>query len=344
VNRISVNQLLREHKSTIVIGEKDATFRDITIVGTPGEVNKLHIEVLEGYDGRITLENVTLAGFKKRPCINMAENSRVNLRLLGANRMIDGGILVPASSAISLEGEGGLYIRVDAQGGYGIGNLPDQAHGEIGFYQDGEIKIDLNGNKAVGIGSGLGGKISINRGMYDIYVNGDECVGIGSIEGESDIQLHDSDAQVNVAAEQCVCIGSITGSTSLKIWSSMVRCGVAGKMACAVGTLRGEKAFLYTREASLILNVKSEEATGIGALEGRTMIRILNATFRYDGSGLEVYTYGGKTPDTDAEITNSDVNVELRSLNGVVTKAAEENIRYVHGRIRILFNEDVSVF
>ena len=84
-NRISVNSLLKENKTTIIVGTKDATFRDLTIVGTPSGDSDLHIEVLEGYDGRITLENVTLKSKKLRPCIHIAENTDLSLVLEGDN-------------------------------------------------------------------------------------------------------------------------------------------------------------------------------------------------------------------------------------------------------------------
>ena len=44
-------------------------------------------DVLEGYEGRITLENVMLSSTKKRPCIRLAENVKMNLRLMGLNRI-----------------------------------------------------------------------------------------------------------------------------------------------------------------------------------------------------------------------------------------------------------------
>ena len=338
-NRISVNQLLREHKSTIVIGDRNATFRDVTIVGTPGEGQRLHIEILEGYEGRVTLENVTLSHYKKRPCIHMAENSKLTLCLVGANRMIDGGIQVPESSALSIEGDGSLYLRVDDQGGYGIGNLQDRAHGEISFYQDGEIRMDLNGNQIVGIGSGLGGKLNINRGKYDIYINGDECVGVGAINGDSAIVLHDCDMQVDIAAEQGICIGSLRGNASLDAWSSLVKCSIAGKLVSGIGTLRGESANLDLSEASLILSVNADLASSLGALNGKSVTTITNSTFRYNGSGKEVYVFGGRNEDTEASLTNSDTNIELRSELGTISKADEKKIEYVYGRARVQLNE-----
>ncbi|MBR6172550.1 MAG: EAL domain-containing protein [Eubacterium sp.] len=341
INRISVSQLLREHKTTVVVGDKNATFRDITIVGTPGEVHRMHIEVLEGYDGRITLENVAISSYRKRPCIRMAENSSVTLRLVGANRMVDSGIQVPENASLSVEGEGSLYIRVDGLGGFGIGNQLDRSHGSIAFYQDGEIRLDLNGNRVVGIGSGLGGPLQINRGKYDIYINGDECVGIGSIDGESRLIMHDSDVQVDVAAMQGVCVGSFNGNCIMEVWSSLVKCSIAGKRVSAVGTLKGDCTKVDASETGLILTVNADQAVGIGSLDGSTELMMGNATFRLNGSGNEVYCYGGLSEDTTVSMTNSDVSIDLRSASGAISKAPKEKIEYIYGRARIILNENV---
>ena len=64
VNRIAISHLIKENKNTVVVGSKDATFKDITIVGTPNTNTGIHIDVLEGYDGRVTLENVNLINYQ----------------------------------------------------------------------------------------------------------------------------------------------------------------------------------------------------------------------------------------------------------------------------------------
>ena len=111
--RITMNTLIKEDKTTIIIGEKGATSRDVTIAGNPNVSSNIHIEVMEGYDGTVTLENVTLSNQKQRPCIRMAENASLRIKLIGENRLEGGGILVPESSTLTLEGEGNLRLRLN---------------------------------------------------------------------------------------------------------------------------------------------------------------------------------------------------------------------------------------
>lgn len=337
-NRISVSNLVRDHKTTIVIGDKDATFRDITIVGMPGLTHALNIEILEGYDGRVTLENVVLTSMKKRPCIRLAENVNLTLRLIGLNRLMDGGILVPESSCLNVEGAGSLTVKIDGTGGYGIGNLPDSRHGDISFYQDGDIRLDLNGKHVVGIGSGQGGNIAIHRGKYDIYLNGDETVGIGAVDGDSNLEIHDCEATVDLAVDSGVCIGSVHQNASVKIWSSLAKCNIAGKRITAVGTIDGAQANVDVHDMGLILNVNGDLTSGIGSLCGKSALKVVNGSFRYTGSGLEAYCYGGQTEDTDLYVANADVSVDISTEMGAVTKAPKEKQAFHYGRNRVLLN------
>lgn len=338
INRISVSNLVRDQKTTIVIGDKDATFRDITIVGMPGLTHALNIEILEGYEGRVTLENVVLTSMKKRPCIRMGENVNMTLRLIGLNRLMDGGILVPESSKLNVEGAGSLTVKIDGTGGYGIGNLPESRHGEISFYQDGDIRLDLNGKHVVGIGSGLGGRINIHRGKYDIYLNGDETVGIGAVDGDSSLEIHDCEATVDLAVDGGVCIGSVHRNSDVKIWSSLMKCNIAGKKVTAVGTIDGDEAKVDVHDMGLILNVNGDLTAGIGSLYGSSDIRISNGSFRYTGSGLEAYCYGGQTKDTELSVSNADVSVDISTEKGAVTRAPREKQAFHYGRNRVLLN------
>ncbi len=338
INRISVSNLVREHKTTIVVGDKEATFRDITIVGMPGLAHSLNIEVLEGYEGRITLENVMLSSTKKRPCIRLAENVKMNLRLMGLNRMMDGGILVPESSSLNIEGEGSLIIKIDGTGGYGIGNLPDKTHGDISFYHDGDVRMDLNGKHVVGIGSGKGGRVGIHRGKFDIYLNGDEAVGIGSVDGDSSLEIHDCEMTVDLAVDSGVCIGSVHGCSEVKIWSALAKCNIAGKKVAAVGSLDGDNAIVDVHDMGLLVNVNGDLTSGIGSLEGSSRLKIANGTFRYTGSGLQAYAYGGMKEDTELSVSNSDVTVDISTEKGAVTLAPKENQAFHYGRNRVTLN------
>lgn len=338
IRRISVGKLLKEDKNCIVIGEKESTFRDLTIVGTPGIKSDIHIEILEGYDGRITLENVTLTNIKNRPCIIIAENANVTLCLEGENHLFGGGIKVPENSKLTIEGDGDLKIDRSASDIYGIGNTIQKKHGLIEFYQDGEIQIELNGKTCIGIGSGLGGDIRINKGKYTIKINGDEGVGIGSLSGDRPLVIHDTDISIDTTLYKGTCIGNVESSANIDIWRSLVQCKGAGKSIVLVGSVDGEDAVVKTHDMSLIMSARADYSTGVGSYAGHTDFNIESAALRYTGMGRRAFSYGGYTDDTDVVINNADIIVDIKNEKGIITNAQQDRIQETYGRYDLTVN------
>ncbi|MBP5378301.1 MAG: EAL domain-containing protein, partial [Ruminococcus sp.] len=158
-NRIPLAQLLRDGYSDIVVGADGMVYKDISIIGIPHMKTGIHLRVESGYSGRITLEDVYFSNIKKRPCIELGENTDVALVLLGTNTLFGSGIQVPESSRLTIEGRGDFEIELNAAEFYGIGNDHYSRHGELIFDQDGSMNINCHGQKGVAIGSGLGGVI-----------------------------------------------------------------------------------------------------------------------------------------------------------------------------------------
>ena len=337
--RISVNNLVKLNKSTIVIGAKDATFRDLTIVGTPNSETKLHIEILEGYDGRLTLENVNLTSTKNRPCIIMADNCDMALSLIGENKFIGGGIQVTETSKLTFDGDsnGNLKIFLSGYDSFGIGNSPEKGHGQIDFYQDGEIYIESNGQNSIGIGSGLGGMTSIHKGKYTMLLTSLTGVGIGSFEGDQDIVITDCDLMMNNSFQKGVCIGSLNNNTSIKIERSLVRCTSTGQRIVILGSVDGEMAEINLRDMNYQSGIRSDNSTAAGSLMGATKLRVEKAAYKYRGVGRQALVYGGYSEDVDIEITNADVSVDLVSDNGKLVFGSEDIIKedYVFKNLKI---------
>jgi hypothetical protein len=246
-SRVSISNLERENKNTIIIGDKESTFRDITIVGTPNRKSDIHIEILEDYDGRVTLENVSLSNIKNRPCINIAENSKLTLRLEGENRFEGGGLAVPETSKLTVEGDGNLKLILSGAEIYGIGNGIDKGHGTLEFYQDGEITLESNGQTTIGIGSGLGGTTRICKGKYTFYLNGDEGVGIGSLRGNQYLEVHDCDLMMDNGFYKGVCIGNLENNSGVNIWRSLIRLTGSGKRLSMLGTVDTEEFISFVK-------------------------------------------------------------------------------------------------
>ncbi len=338
VNRIAISHLIKENKNTVVVGSKDSTFKDITIVGTPNTNTGIHIDVLEGYDGRITLENVNLSSKKNRPCIHMAEKCKLTLRIEGENTFRGGGIMVPETSSLTMEGLGNLKIIVSGGDNYGIGNALDKKNGKLDFYQDGEIYVESNGKNIIGIGSGLGGGIEVHRGKYVLALSGDEGVGLGSIKGDDKITIQNCDFYVDSTFYKGVAIGNMKNDSHIEASSALLRFSCDGKTMSILGSISGNHAYVSLKDLNMHVYMNADYSTAFGTLEGSTDLRINTSGIKYSGTGSDALVYGGYNENSDIIIQNASVNIDLRSGLKKITNALPEKIHEINGSSNVMLN------
>ena len=341
-NRIVLNNLVKKGIETIVIGDPKAIHKDITIVGTPGAKTNISLEMVDGFDGRVTFENVYLSNSVSKPVITLGENCNVILDIEGDNHLENGGIMVPESSALGFEGDGDLYITTNSSKGYAIGNALDKRHGKLSFYQDGSIYININGYKCVGIGSGLGGELCIAKGRYVITINAEIAVGVGTFIGSAPLDMHTCDFECNMSVLKGACAGSIDGNVELRVWGSSIKCYTSGKELVALGSINGDMAYIDIHEASTHINVRGERSSAIGSLYGKSEFRYNTATLRAIVNGDKAIIFGSPIKDkedTKVVIQNSDVLITLKSSYDKDCLADEGNIRIADTRYRAIIND-----
>jgi FOG: EAL domain len=346
-NRVILNNLVKEGVGTIVIGNPEAIHRDITIVGTPGKKTGISLEIQDKYEGRITFENAYLTNESSKPVIKLGENCNVIIDLEGDNYLEKGGILVPESSALELEGDGNLYITANSKECFAIGNEFDKKHGQLSFYQDGSIYINIGGYQCIGIGSGLGGEVNIKKGRYVITINAEIGVGIGNLTQNAVLEIQRCDFETNLAVMNGVCVGSLEGDVEMRVWGSSLKCYASGNELVAFGTLKGKAADIDIHEASTAINVRGDFSTAIGCIYGKTEFRCKRASLRAIMNGTNSVTFGSPSPnykDTKVLIQNSEIMINQDSSYEKECLAPEGSIRVVDGRYRVKINDKNTVF
>ena len=337
--RVLLSNLAKDSFSTILVEGGEKTYRDITIVGTPGKKTDIHLEIRSSYHGRITLENVSFMNIKNRPCIDIGPDCSVVLALSGENYLKGGGIRVPEGAELRLEGDGDLEIKADASDYYGIGNSWENKHGKLEFYHDGLLRIVMNGQRGIGIGSGLGGSICIFSGRYEIDMSGRQGVALGSVSAAVDLNIVNCDMKGDINVGNVVFAGSLERDAKVKVDRSTVTVVMSGGVQAAFGTLSGATADVMIRHANVSVDMRSDNSTAMGALNGRTMFRTDSALIRVTMSGRIAYAYGGDNEDTDADLVEADLRICLRNNSGKETRALPERIRLTNGRQDVKVND-----
>ncbi len=333
---ISLVKLVTGRYSGICFGEGNMPHRDIKIVGLPGFQANMDIVVKDSYTGRIELQDVDLSKHNNQPGIKLGKNCDVTLVLTGENVLEHGGVLVPESSKLTVQGDGDLLIKQIATDGYGIGNSKNERHGDLYFEQDGAIEISGNTMHGVGIGSGYGGNIFINRGKYVIKLAGEEAVGVGSLYADMNQEVKMCEMDFSIANATSVGIGSLEGSVNLSISHVGLKASFGGNECTGIGTIKGDKCKIFVEQASLDISARSERLCGLGNMYGAADINIESAVYSASVQGKKAIAMGNAPGNASIYVKNSDLVTTVKNNLGVDVGA--EVFEIVNGRCDFKLN------
>ncbi len=333
--RVSLEKLSKEGYSRIVVGS-DYSEGEVTVAGTPYLNTEIHIEVAEGFCGRLIIHNAHLSNDVHEPCINFNNKCNCSLFIKGDNKLENSGIRVHEGASLKIEGSGLLEIALGNANFYGIGNDNSSHHGALHFAHNARIRITSMSHSGVCIGSGLGGPIKIESGEYELEVHGSNGVCIGSLEGDIFLDIVNCDFQAKAAGATSTIIGSLNGNARVSISRSSVRIYGYSQTLTAVGSVRGRSEVKF-ENASISIHANGKAMTACGSLYNDSSVNIECCTFRAFCDGTNALVIGGMTGRTKFTIMNADVEFEHASQLGACTYAANEDIS-INGKLLVTIN------
>ena len=313
--RVQLQSLISGDIKSIRVTNGEVTFRDITITGIPGVTSSICLNVDDGYSGRIMLENVYFSGKNRKAAIVIGENCDITMVLKGENIMNEGGILVPATSKLVIEGDGNLNITVNDIEAFGIGNDPNAAAGNIIFDQDGTVEVSLNASRGICIGAGNGAGITFKKGRYFLKLSGQQGVGIGTILGDFAPVINNCLINMSSNMMTSVGIGSIEGNVDLNIEHIALISDFKGNDVVVFGNIRRAKTTnidIY----SVTLQSKYSATNGImfGSLDcSPSNIKLEYATIRAECDGRQVSLFRGTDLSSELSISECSIDGKIES-------------------------------
>jgi diguanylate cyclase (GGDEF)-like protein len=328
--RISLPIIIKDGYDTIHITSGNVTHRDLHILGVPGDEALVSIEIENGYKGRIALENCSFTGRDNQPAINIGDDCEVVLSLTGENVLKGGGIKVSPSSTLTFEGAGNLAINSAGVETFGIGNDMDSYHGDLVFDQDGQIEITVNANKSVAIGSGLGGHLTIRRGMYKLNLMGQSSVGIGSNYGDIAPVIGNCYISIKSVALSAIGIGSFVGRCDMMIEHCSVNMDFKGSEIVMIGSKHSEKLQISIYSATVIAQSKAHDITVLGSgTAAPSNITLDHVSLRVDLGGKQAGIYRGMDDRVKVRVSNSKVEGVIFTSLDVPKHAGEMDFQVI---------------
>jgi diguanylate cyclase (GGDEF)-like protein len=336
--RISMVKLALNKYTGLILRRPARGENKVELGGIPGFQSNLIIRVADGFEGEVVLNNISLSGDRGIPCIDIGNDCKLKLTLVGDNELLTGGIRVPETSSLTFYGEGNLSILINSGKYYAIGNDLDSRNGEIIFDQDGGIIIDANGMRGVGIGSGLGGDISIHRGHYEMEMKGQEGVCIGSVYGDTNLSIEYCDMDIYSGISNGTVLGSYTGDAEVFMENISARITGSGNTIVGIGTYAGDRCKASIRNASATFNIRATECYAMGSNSADTEVDIAYASVKVAVQGKQAYAFGNDRRDARVLFANSDVRTDVRNNSDIDIAADEANIRIENGGGEFIIN------
>ena len=337
-SRYTAGTLEREGYTTICTKGCDQTYRDYVLAGTPGQYSELLVEIKDGYEGKITLERLHIRAHKGLPCIRIGEGCHVTLELVGDNELDAGGIEVSGNARLTLQGDGDLTIRLKGNDYCGIGNANGVA-GIMEFYQDGAVNIEANGMRGAAIGGGSGADIRIHSGRYAITQHGDQGVGIGCLEGNIDLVIRNCEMDLTQSYANGCAIGSFAGNAYVDIQKTFIHCVGSGADIVVLGSVQGSKATVKLEDMATEFDIRAQNGCGLGSIYGSTDVNLYKMSYRFKGSGQEVFAYASPKGNGEVRVSNSDLCLRVNNEQWKVTMLTEKDYSVKDSRYDIVVND-----
>ncbi|MBO6232410.1 MAG: EAL domain-containing protein [Ruminiclostridium sp.] len=267
----------------------------VVFTGTEGQTFEMEIKTEPGTETEITLENVCIKAIDE-PAIQIAQDSKVVLRLVGKNTIEKNGIFVPANASLRITGDGSLDVSVKRNGSVGIGSLIDgRPFGEIVFAHTGSVSVELQIEKGVCIGGGVNSDNSAIRfesGKVSVTTQCVNSIGIGCFKGRADIRIMpEAEIHTKCSGKNVVSIGSFDGDVNI-VSDGIVDAVSDGERCASLGSVGPGLSEIAINSGSVNAVVHSSKAVCIGAVDGSTRIEITGGYVNAYGEGDTICGYG----------------------------------------------------
>ncbi len=322
----------------------DVLIRDqeITLQGKKDMVANISIIIPDNHSCHITLSSVRLCGNEK-PAIILGKNCNVVLNLVGDNHITDDCIRVPETSELKIIGEGNLTVQTERNNHVAIGGTALQAYGNIILASTGTIKARSCGIMSVAIGGGqnpYNSLIHIVSGTIYIETSGYKAVGIGCPSGNARIKIENSKIKITADGSKSVAIGVLRGYVDISSSGNLViKC--SGKNAIAVGSMEDSDGKIVIEDGIISINLNTNRGAGIGALDGRVGIKILQGDIAIFGEGTDVVGIGDHLGFGDIHIMNGTISVQLYAANAIPIGSEKRKVVIDGGNIQCDFPEQI---
>ncbi|MDR0986238.1 MAG: GGDEF domain-containing protein [Ruminococcus sp.] len=333
-----------EESALLGFSQLDITVKKLKIVGDVNSCPKFAVNIPADSKCELTLENARYTAFNL-PCISLGQNCELTLNLVGDNLLDTEGIRVPETASLKIVGDGNLEIRETMNNGVALGGSVSQDVGNIEITATGVLTLDCTGENTVAIGGGGSTNASIimiKDTELKLNVQGQHCVGIGTFLGNSKITLDRSVITGEVNGKQAVGIGTISGYSNI-ICGANVKLHCSGEEVAVIGSLATSENDTIIMRGEYNLTANGIEMSLIGSVRGRTNISIKDGVINCYAEGNFIAGIGDPFGSGELYIENGLIDSHILSPMKIPVGIAKGRTVIAGGNIRADESKDSPI-
>lgn len=312
---------LKNYTGIVVAGQ------DVRIVGNPDFVASLTIKIKENTKCRLTISDVRLRSNDGLPCIDVGDGADLTLVTESGNELLEGGIRVPESASLTLEGTGSMEIRSNRTSFYGIGNDENSGCGRIENLMSGTIRISCNSNIAIGIGGKTARGLFVHAGKIILDMNAGKGIGVGVLEGETPIEMKECNFAANVAFTEGTVVGSWNGTQNFKADSVGIEIHGTGNELAGFGTVNRGEGEMEVKNAGILVTLSGKKCLLVGNQGGGIRIVSKYSKFTLQADGRECLGFGSLEGDAVVDLESIKIEALVRCKTPVFLGIDVKNSR-----------------
>ena len=300
----------------------------VTLIGNNEYPAGVKIRVKDNTDTTLTIRNIILQNESSDVGIEIGENATLTLILEGENYIYSNGIKVPESSLLKLQGKGNLHIQTKCQGAFGIGNDLLHPFGNVIMDISGELDINVNGERAVGIGGNLPGanvKLQLKGGNNRIQSQATAFVGIGAFAGEVNVDVSETHFVIDYNCVSGVGIGTPSGKSITRISNALFEIKGGGKSITGIGSASKGDNRLEIVSAQVEMDMNAPRVIMIGCAMGHSKIYAEHTRLELHGSGGHIMGMGSADMGSEIVLKSVGVAIKISSDDPMPIGAKPEN-------------------
>lgn len=291
---------------------------NVKICGITGNEFNTGIYIDSGIECVITIKDVFINRGYGKPGISIGENSNLTLIAEGENVFKCMGIYVPASSSLTIMGEGNISIITDEDNPYGIGGSINDSYGNISVDMSGSLSINVNGMNTVAIGGGqneTGSVINLVSGNVKIQNTGKSCISVGNAEGNALINIGERcRLEIENSSISSVSVGSLRNSAIITSRGSIKIIG-SGSNVLGMGVLESGTGNIDITAGDVDINFGAKYAFCIGTNGGNMITRAEKSTINLTAGAVNAIGIGDSAGGGAVTLNENNINIRLNGEN-----------------------------